>query len=513
MNQFPWLTVLVLVPLVGAVAVAFVPKAPGSALPKQLAVAVSVLTLAIGGAIAAQYDTDGGMQLTETHTWIDALGVHYALGVDGLGLLLILLTVVLVPLVLIGSWHDADESNPAAFFAWALALEALSLAVFAATDVFLFYVVFEATLIPAYFLIGGFGREGRAFAALKFLMYQLGGGLILLGSVIGLYVVSAQAGSPSYLLSDLAQLDMSQSAERWLFAGFFIAFAVKAPLFPLHTWLADTTEKATPGTSVLLVCVLDKIGTFGMLRFCLGLFPEASQWATPVVVVLALISIVYGALIAIGQDDILRLIGLTSLSHFGFITLGIFAFSSQGASGSILYMVNHGIGTAALFLLAGYLIKRRGTSLISQMIGVEKTAPVLAGLFLIAGLATLGLPGLSQFVSEILVLISAFDYAWWAGAVAVTGIVLAAVYVLWMYQRVMTGPGTLDRTVVPDLNRRELGSVVPLVLALVLFGFFPMPLLDVSNPTVDTLLQHVGVSDQEPVVPAAGTDSDEEGHE
>ena len=217
-------------------------------------------------------------------------------------------------------------------------------------------------------------RVGR-YAALKFLMYQLGGGLVLLGSVIGLYVVSAQAGTPSYLISDLAQLDIGQGAERWLFAGFFIAFAVKAPLFPLHTWLADTTEKATPGTSVLLVCVLDKIGTFGMLRFCLGLFPEASQWATPVVVVLALISIVYGAFLAIGQDDLLRLIGLTSLSHFGFITLGIFAFSSQGANGSILYMVNHGVGTAALFLIAGFLIKRRGTPLISGMSGVEKGAP------------------------------------------------------------------------------------------------------------------------------------------
>ncbi len=261
-----------------------------------------------------------------------AFGVHYALGVDGLGLLMILLTVVLVPIVFVASWHEADGRGAGSFFAWALALEAFALAVFAATDVFLFYVVFEATLIPAYFLIGRYGREGRAFAALKFLMYQLGGGLVLLAAVIGLYVVSAQAGEASYLLSDLKQVEMSTTAERWIFVGFMIAFAVKAPLFPLHTWLADTTEKATPGTSVLLVCVLDKIGTFGMLRFCLELFPNASQWATPVVIALALISIVYGAFLAIGQDDILRLIGLTSLSHFGFITLGIFALTSQGAS-------------------------------------------------------------------------------------------------------------------------------------------------------------------------------------
>ncbi|ABL80074.1 MULTISPECIES: NADH-quinone oxidoreductase subunit M [unclassified Nocardioides] len=500
MNDLPWLTALWVLPLVGALVTAFVPRATGSALPKQVGLLFALLTLAVGIAIAVQYDTGDGMQLTETHTWIEAFGVNYALGVDGLGLLLILMTVALVPLVLVATWNDADDRSSAAFVAWALALESFSLAVFAATDVFLFYMVFEATLIPAYFLIGRFGQAGRGRAALKFLMYQLGGGLVLLASVIGLYVVSADAGNPSYLLSDLQQLDLSTNTERWLFVGFMIAFAVKAPLFPLHTWLADTTEKATPGTSVLLVCILDKIGTFGMLRFGLGLFPEASQWATPVVVALALVSIVYGALVAIGQDDILRLIGLTSLSHFGFITLGIFAFSSQGGSGAILYMVNHGVGTAALFLIAGYLIRRKGTQLISQIAGVETKAPLLAGLFLVAGLSTLGLPGLSQFVSEILVLISAFDYHWWVGAIAVTGIVLAAIYVLWLYQRTMTGPATPGDEAMTDLNRRELVAVVPLIAALVFFGFFPMPLLDVSNPTVDSLLQHVGVSDEAPTV-------------
>jgi NADH-quinone oxidoreductase subunit M len=504
-NEFPWLTLLIAVPLVGALAVGFAPPA----FTKTAAVGVSLLTLAIGVAIAVQYDVDGGMQLQEQHSWIEAFGVNYALGVDGLGLLMVLLTVVLVPIVLVAGWFDGDDGNTRAFFAWALALEALSLAVFCATDVFLFYVVFEATLIPAYFLIGGYGKAGRGAAAVKFLMFQLAGGLVLLASVIGLYVVSAQQGEPSYLLSDLAALDISTDAGRWLFAGFFIAFAIKAPLFPVHTWLADTTERATPGVSVLLVCVLDKIGTFGMLRFCLGIFPEASQWATPLVIVLALISIVYGALVAIGQDDVLRLIGLTSLSHFGFITIGVFAMTSQGGSGAILYMVNHGLGTAALFLLAGYLIRRSGTTLISQMGGLEKVTPVLAGLFLVAGLATLGLPGLSPFVSEFLVLLSAFDYAWYVGAVAVTGIVLAAIYVLWMYQRVFTGPGLPELDATPDLDRREVGAVVPLMLALVLFGFYPMPLLDVANPTIDSLLAHVGVSDDEPDVPAGSQEGGE----
>ncbi|WKN49135.1 NADH-quinone oxidoreductase subunit M [Nocardioides sp. Arc9.136] len=557
MNDLPWLTVLVAVPLVGAAVVAAVPRAE---LAKLVALAVSVLTLALGVAVALRYELGGGMQLTETHDWIAAFGVHYALGVDGLSLLMVLLTVVLVPIVLAYSWTHADEGTGASgstrsFFAWALALEALSLAVFLATDVFLFYVVFEATLIPAYFLIGGFGKAGRGAAAVKFLMFQLGGGLVLLGSVIGLYVVSAQAGEPSYLTSDLAGLEMSTSAERWILAGFLIAFAVKAPLFPLHTWLADTTEKATPGTSVLLVCVLDKIGTYGMLRFCLELFPEASKWATPLVVTIALISIVYGALLAIGQDDLLRLVGLTSLSHFGFITLGIFAMSSQGQSGAILYMVNHGLGTAALFLTAGHVIERRGTSSIRRMGGMERLAPVLAGLFLVAGLATLSLPGLSPFISEVLVIIAAFDYHWWVGAAAVTGIVLAAIYVLWMYQRVMTGPGPLagadgadgadgagehlddpahrepaghgsDASERPaggtatatatrpasttgatavretrDLRPREVAVLAPLMVGLVLFGFYPMPLFDVANPYVEDLMARVDVDDDAPAVP------------
>jgi len=348
------------------------------------------------------------------------------------------------------------------------------------------------------------GGPGRRRAAVKFLIYQLAGGLVMLASVIGLYVVSASYGTPSYLLSDLSGLSIDPTTQKWLFAGFFIAFAVKAPMFPVHTWLADTTEQATTGTSVLLVCVLDKIGTFGMLRICLGILPDASVWATPVVVTLALISIVYGALVAIGQDDILRLIGLTSLSHFGFIVLGIFVFTSQGGAGAVLYMVNHGIGTAALFIVAGFVIKRRGTASIREMGGIEKVAPVMAGLFLVFGLAALGLPGLSPFVSEMLVIIAAFQHHWWVGAVAVTAIVLAAFYVLWMYQRTMTGPDVVGggEQEVRDLDRREVGILAPLALALVLFGFYPMPLLNVINPYVKDTLQQVGVTDPSPTVQA-----------
>lgn len=508
------LTLLIAIPLVGAIAIAFLP----AEVAKKAGLGVALLTLlwAVVG-VLLPYEVGGGMQLTEEAAWIEPLGVSYSLGVDGLGLLMVLLTAVLVPIVLVASWRDADgdvvadaeggqsplvPSKAREFMAWALALEALSLAVFLATDVFLFYIVFEATLIPAYFLIGGFGRAGRDRAAVKFLVYQLAGGLIMLMAVIGLYVVSAQAGTPTYSLAELSNLDIDSTTQRWLFLGFFIPFAIKAPMFPVHTWLADTTSKATTGTSVLLVCILDKIGTFGMLRFCLGIFPEASVWATPVVVVLALISIIYGALVAIGQDDLLRMIGLTSLSHFGFIVLGIFVFTSQGGSGAILYMVNHGLGTAALLLIAGYLVSRTGTASISAMGGVEKVAPVLAGLFMLAGLAVVGLPGLAPFVSEFLVIVSAFDYAWWAGAVAALAIVLAAVYVLWAYQRIMTGPN-VSASVEPrwrDLDRREVGAVAPLLVALVIFGFYPAPLLDVINPNVEQTLSQVNVQDEGPVV-------------
>lgn len=513
MNDFPWLTLIAAVPLVGGLAAAMLPGRAGAALSKQVALAASVLTLALAVIVGLRFEADGGLQFVEAHEWISAFGVHYALGVDGVALTLVLLTALLVPVVVLASWNDADDDHAPAFFGWMLALEGLALVVFMAQDVFLFYVAFEATLVPAYFLVGSHGTgDNRAHAALKFLLYMLAGGLVMLAAVVGLYALSAQQGTPTYLIGDLAALDIDETTGRWLFAGFFIAFAIKAPLFPVHTWLPDTTAAATPGTSVLLICVLDKIGTYGMLRFCLGLFPEASKWATPLVVTLAVISIIYGALIAIGQDDMLRLIGLTSLSHFGFITLGIFVMNSQGMSGATFYMFNHGIATAILFLVAGYLIHRRGTALISEYGGVEKKAPILAGLFLVGGLGTLGLPGLSPFVSEFLVLVGGFDYSWVVGAFAVTGIVLAAIYVLLMYQRLMTGPGRPETEATVDLGTREMGAVAPLVLVMVLLGFYPQPMLDVINPAVTNTMEHVGVVDGPPDVQPA-EDQNEEGHQ
>ncbi len=455
-------------------------------------------------ALALDYQSGGGRQFGEETDWIKLFGAHYALGLDGIGLTLVLLTVVLAPVVIVASWNDGDASprGPKALFAWMLALEGLSIGVFAATDVFLFYVFFEATLIPVYFMVAGYGGPDRVRAAVKFLLFSLAGGLIMLASVIGLYVESSKTkGGASYLLSDLDKIDFGTAAGRWMFLGFFIAFAIKAPMFPVHTWLPDTTEQATPGTSVMLVSVLDKVGTFGMIRYGLELFPEASRWATPVVVVLAIFSILYGAFMAIGSRNILRLIGYTSISHFGFIVLGIFVMNSQGLSGANFYMFNHGLSTAAMFLLAGFLVTRRGSAMIADFGGVEKVAPVLAGLFLVSGLSMLALPGLSPFVSELLVLVGAFGHSAWAAAFAVPGIVLVAIYVLWLYQRLMTGPVRAGVAGMRDLGSREIVAVAPLLVLMLVLGLYPKPLLSVINPAVDFTMSQVGKADPHPSVP------------
>ncbi|MGH3368139.1 MAG: NADH-quinone oxidoreductase subunit M [Nocardioidaceae bacterium] len=502
---FPWLTVLGALPLVGALVVALLPRGR-AALPKVVALGVSLAVLALTVVLATLFEPGAGAQFVQEYEWISAFGAHYAVGLDGIGLLMIVLTALLTPVVILASWDDAERGrwHVRSFFAWMLALEGLSIGVFAATDVFLFYVLFEATLVPIYFLIGGFGGTRRSYAATKFLIYSLFGGLLMLASVVGLYVVSSDtAGGPTYLLSELSTLSMDETLGRWLFLGFFIAFAIKAPMWPVHTWLPDAASEGTPGTSVLLVSVLDKIGTFGMLRFCLGIFPEASQWATPVVVTLAVVSVLYGALLAIGQDDMRRLIAYTSISHFGFIVLGIFVFTSQGQAGATLYMFNHGLSTAALFLVTGFLISRRGSKMISDFGGVEKVAPVLAGVFLLSGLSSLSLPGLSPFVSEFLVLAGTFTTSITAAVLATFGIVLAALYILIMYQRTMTGPIRPGLEKTADLNRRELVALAPLLVLLVVLGFFPKPALDVINPGVDARLEHVGVTDPAPAVPAS----------
>ena len=525
--SFPLLTATAAVPAIGAVATAAVPPARRTA-AKWLALLFSLATLVLAAAVLASFEPGGERyQLTESHSWIKAFGVRYELGVDGIGVALVALTALLVPFVILAGWHDADPYETdnrrwrptQGFFALILAVEAMVVLSFEATDVFLFYVLFEAMLIPMYFLIGGFGDRAarasatggedgaaaqRSYAAVKFLLYNLVGGLVMLAAVIGLYVVAG-----NFSLTEIAHaratgsLDMATSTERWLFLGFFFAFAVKAPLWPLHTWLPNAMGEATAPVAVLITAVVDKVGTFAMLRFCLQLFPEASKWATPVILVLALVSIIYGALLAVGQRDIKRLVAYASISHFGFIILGIFAMTSQGQSGATLYMVNHGLSTAALMLVAGFLISRRGSRLIADYGGVQKGAPVLAGTFLVGGLATLSLPGLAPFVSEFLVLVGTFSSHPVIGVIATLGIVLGALYTLVLYQRTMTGPVKAEVSAMPDLRVRELVVVAPLIALLIVLGVYPKPLTDVVNPAVQHTMSDVHKKDPKPEVEAA----------
>ncbi|MBV8347788.1 MAG: NADH-quinone oxidoreductase subunit M, partial [Mycolicibacterium sp.] len=427
--------------------------------------------------------------------------------VDGIALVLVLLTTVLVPLLLVAGWNDGGERSrgPQAYVALTLTIESMVLISVVSLDVLLFYVFFEAMLIPMYFLIGGFGGGAhRSRAAVKFLLYNLFGGLIMLAAVIGLYVVTAGHGPGTFDFRQIVAavssgtLGASSAVLKALFLGFMFAFAIKAPLWPFHRWLPDAAVESTPATAVLMMAVVDKVGTFGMLRYCLQLFGDAATYFRPLIVVLAVIGIVYGAIVAIGQTDVMRLIAYTSISHFGFIILGIFVMTSQGQAGSTLYMVNHGISTAALFLIAGFLVSRRGTRAIAAYGGVQKVAPVMAGTFLVAGLATLSLPGLAPFISEFLVLIGTFTRYEVAAIFAVTALVLSAIYVLWAYQRMMTGPVRDGNERIRDLFGRELVVVTPLIALLIALGFYPKPALDVINPAVGHTLTTIGQHDPLP---------------
>ena len=481
------LTILGLLPLLGSAVLFLLPK-EREVLAKQIALGVSSAVAIAGLLMATSFDRGTStFQFVEKYSWIPAFGINYGLGVDGMALLLILLALVLTPIVILACWNEAEGGrwSVKTFFALLLVLETMMVGVFAATDIFLFYVFFEAMLIPVYFLIGGYGTGERAAAAVKFLLYSLFGGLLMLASIIGLYVVSGdQLGAPTFDVTELSKLSINNQTEMLLFLGFFIAFAIKAPLWPFHTWLPDAAKAATPGTSVLLLGVLDKVGTYGMIRFCLTLFPDASKQLGPTIIVLSLISIFYGAFLAIWQSngDLKRLISYTSISHFGFITLGIFAFTAQGQSGSILYMVNHGFSTAALFLIAGWMIARRNSSKVQDFGGLQRVTPLLAWSFFIAGLSSLALPGLSSFVSEFLVLVGTFVRYPLAAVIGTLGIILAALYILIPVQRSLHGPTAPGNENLKDLSLREKIAIAPVIALIIFFGFFPQILLNVINP-------------------------------
>ncbi|MGE2834767.1 NADH-quinone oxidoreductase subunit M [Mycobacterium sp. SMC-4] len=515
MVSFPWLTVLWAVPMVGAVLVMLLPPAARE-LAKWVALAVSLVVLALTAVVAVGFDPGGAQyQFVENYRWIPSFGTGYILGVDGIALALVVLTAVLVPLLIVAGWNDARDRVSwggravHVYFALTLAVESMVLISLFALDILLFYVFFEAMLIPMYFLIGGFGGARRSVAAVKFLLYNLFGGLIMLAAVIGLYVATATSPAFESGTFDFRAIVAAVTAGEFvlnpvvmhlIFGGFMVAFAIKAPLWPLHRWLPDAAVEATPASAVLMMAIMDKVGTFGMIRYCLPLFGDSSAYFRPLIITLAVIGIVYGAVVAIGQTDVMRLIAYTSISHFGFIILGIFVMTSQGQSGSTLYMINHGISTAALFLIAGFLVSQRGSRLISSYGGVQKVAPVLAGTFLVAGLATLSLPGLAPFISEFLVLIGTFTRYPVLAVLAATALVLSAIYILWTYQRMMTGPVTDGNAELRDLRPREVAVAAPLIALLVLLGVYPKPALDIIDPAVGHTLTTIDQSDPAPAV-------------
>ncbi len=497
-----WLTLLMVTPLLGAIAISALPKRNELG-AKRTALLTTLIVSGLTIAMAIRFQRDNvELQFVESHPWIPSFGINYALGIDGIALVLILMTTLLAPIVVLAGWNEAHGGrwSVKTFYILILILETMAIGVFAASDVFLFYVFFEAMLIPVYFLIGGYGSGNRSAAAVKFLLYSLFGGLLMLASIIALYVISGEQGEHTFDLATLAKLQMSSTTQNFLFLGFFIAFAIKAPLWPFHTWLPDAAESATPGTSVLLLGVLDKVGTFGMIRYCLTLFPEATKTFTPMIITLSVISIIYGAFLAIGQTDIKRLIAFTSISHFGFITMGIFAMTSQGQSGATLYMFNHGFSTAALFLIAGWMAARRGSSTISDFGGLQRVTPVMAWLFFIAGMSGLALPGLASFVSEFLVLVGTFTRYPLAAVIATFGIILAALYILIPVQRALHGPTTPGNENLTDLNLREKIAIAPVIAIILALGVYPSPLLKVINPATTHVITQLGFTDPAPTM-------------
>jgi len=491
------LTIVGVLPLISALLVTFIPSKNTELIKRAAFVATLVVAIA-SIFLATGFDKSvTGMQYVQSNTWIEAFNINFAVGIDGISLVLILLSTILVPIVILATWHESDLGrwSSKSFYILILVLETLMIGVFAATDLFLFYVFFEAMLIPIYFLIGGYGSGNKSAAAVKFLLYSLFGGLLMLASVIGIYVIAGNQIGATFDLTQLATLEIDSTTQNLLFLGFFIAFAIKAPLWPFHTWLPDAAKAATPGTSVLLLGVLDKVGTYGMIRFCIALFPDASKTFTPLIITLAVVSIIYGAFMAIGQKDIKGLIAFTSISHFGFITLGIFAMTTQGMSGANLYMVNHGFSTAALFLVAGWMMMRRGSSTIADFGGLQRVTPVMAWTFFIAGMSGLALPGLSSFVSEFLVLVGTYTRYPVAAVIGTLGIVLAALYILIPIQKTLHGPITSGNENLKDLNLREKIAIAPVILIIVVMGFYPKPVLDIINPTAEKVVVNAGFTD------------------
>ena len=504
--SFPILTALVLVPAIGAALIGLISSRQAQ-YAKFVAAVTSVATGAMAIWLTAEFNQDdSGFQFVSKQPWIEEWGISWHLGVDGISLFLVLLTGVLFPLAILGiDPHNDEPGRDKPYFAWLLLLEAGVMGSFLSLDLFLFFVFFEIVLVPMYFLIGGWGYERRVYAATKFFLYTMTGSAFMLVSIMATAYIASRNGV-SGVTFDLVEIaenaEFAASTGRWLFFGFAVAFAVKVPVFPLHTWLPDAHTQAPTAGSVVLAGVMLKLGTYGLLRFGLYLFPEASYWSRYLWLGLAVIGIIYGAIAATMQTDLKRLVAYSSVAHLGFIVLGTFAFTSQSITGSVMQMVNHGVSTGALFLMVGWIYERRHTREIAELSGLQKVAPIFAAGFMVVMLSSIGVPGLNGFVGEYLILIGTFLAEPWYAAIAATGVILAALYLLWAYQRVFHGePGEANEGFA-ELKLKEAATLLPFIGIIVFTGVYPKPMLDRIEPAVDRLIGHMeSVADFEAPTP------------
>jgi NADH-quinone oxidoreductase subunit M len=486
---FPWLSWLVFFPLGSAVLLLLLPRESGRLVrtwAATAAVAELLFSLPLWWRLVPGAP---GWQFAEQHDWLPFLGAHYHLGVDGISMVLVLLTTTLTAIAVIGAFR-AVEDRAREFYALLLALESGMLGTFLSLDLLLFYVFWEAMLIPMYLLIGVWGGPRRIYAAIKFFLYTMAGSVLMLVAILWLYFHHrAVTGVATFELDAFYALPLAPAQQLWLFLAFALAFAIKVPMFPFHTWLPDAHVEAPTAGSVILAAVLLKMGTYGFLRFAIPLFPQASATLTPWIVTLAIIGILYGALVAMVQPDLKKLVAYSSVSHLGFCMLGLYAMNAQGFSGAMLQMINHGISTGALFMLVGIVYERRHTRLIADFGGLWKPLPVYAAIFLVVTLSSIGLPGTNGFVGEFLVLLGAYRAQPLWAIVAALGVILSAVYMLWMFQRVMFGPVThAENETLTDLSGRERLVLAPILVLIFWLGFAPQPLLDRVQPALDRTL-------------------------
>jgi NADH-quinone oxidoreductase subunit M len=491
------LSLIVFLPLIGALLV-LVAGGRGDnhdrePLVRNIALVTSLVTFAATLLLWWRFDpSSAAYQFEERHAWIPAFGIQYYIGIDGISLLLIVMTAFLTPLALLSSWKSVHR-NVKAFSFFMLALETSMLGVFASIDLFLFYIFWDAMLIPMYFLIGIWGYDRRVYAAVKFILYTMAGSVLMLLAIIGLAWAHAEAtGSPSFNLQDLYGLQLSVQTQTWFFLAFFVAFAIKVPIFPFHTWLPDAHVEAPTAGSVILAGVMLKMGTYGLLRFAFPLFPGAAVYFAPAIGLLAVIGIIYGALVAMVQPDLKKLVAYSSVSHLGFVVLGICAMNMQGVQGSVYQMLNHGVSTGGLFILVGMLSDRRHTRLISEFGGLKGVAPRLVAAWFMVTLSSIALPGLNGFVGEFLILIGAFRWHPRLTFFATIGVILSAVYMLWMFQRVFYGPVTNEKNrTMPDLSPREWAMMVPTIAMCVFMGILPGIFLRPMAPSVARVVERV----------------------